>query len=35
MENEEYEYVARIDNLDRMEKQQKSDDFMIDAEVAK
>lgn len=35
MENEEYEYVARIDNLDRMEKTAKSDEFMIDAEVAK
>jgi PBSX family phage portal protein len=35
MENEEYEYIARIDNLDKMEKAEKSDDFMVDAEVAK
>ena len=35
MENNELESIARIDNLDRMEKPSKSDDFMVDAEVAK
>jgi PBSX family phage portal protein len=35
MENNELESIARIDNLDRMEKEAKSDDFMVDAEVAK
>jgi hypothetical protein len=33
MENEES--IARIDNLDKMEKALKSDDFMIDGEIAK
>ena len=35
MENEELESIARIDNLDRMERPEKSDDFMVDAELAK
>jgi PBSX family phage portal protein len=35
MENNELESIARIDNLDRMEKEAKSDDFMVDAEIAK
>jgi len=35
MENEEYEYIARIDNLDKMEKAAKTDEFMVDAEIAK
>jgi len=35
MENEQLESIARIDNLDKMEKSIKSDDFMIDAEIAK
>jgi PBSX family phage portal protein len=35
MANEEYESIARIDNLDKMDKPGKSDDFMVDAEVAK
>ena len=29
------ESIARIDNLDKMEKHAKTDDFLIDAEVAK
>jgi len=33
MDNEES--IARIDNLDKMEKSSKSDDFLIDAEIAK
>jgi len=35
MENEELETIARIDNLDKMERPIKSDEFLIDAEVAK
>lgn len=36
MENEErYESIARIDNLDKMDKPAKSDEFMVDAELAK
>jgi PBSX family phage portal protein len=35
MENNMEESIARIDNLDKMEKAAKTDDFLIDAEVAK
>jgi len=34
MENN-LESIAKIDNLDKMEKAAKSDDFMVDAELAK